>query len=155
MATQKILVPYNFMPYDQKALDFVVNNFLSQDGAEITLFKSYAPIPDYNMQASPVMAKLKSNLSIMTTQIKEMEDGLNDVRDGLIQSGFNEDRVKIVFRAKKKKDIAAEIIALSLEQHFQLIVINHKPGKVSHFFTGNVFNKIITTLKDVTVCVIT
>jgi len=155
MATQSILVPYNFMPYDQKVLDFVTRNFVRQEDVEITLFKSYTPLPDIESHKSPVMAKLKSNLSFMTTKIKEQEEGLQNVKQDLLKSGFSDNQVQVVFKPKKKKDVGSEIIALAMQHSFDVIVLNHKPGKIANFFTGNVFNKVITTLENVAVCVVT
>jgi len=155
MTIQKILVPYNFMPYDQKSLDFITRTFADRETVEVSLFYSYTPVPEIESQKSPVMERLKSNLSFMATKIKEQEDGLNSVREGLLKSGFDDGRVQVIFKPKKKKDVAAEIINLVMERGFNMIVLNHKPGKVSHFFTGNVFSKIVSTLQDITVCVIT
>ena len=41
MAGQKLLLPYNFSSYDQKALNFVVNAFANQEDIKITLFHAY------------------------------------------------------------------------------------------------------------------
>ncbi len=35
------------------------------------------------------------------------------------------------------------------------VVLNDKPGKITHFFTGSVFNTVVKELKDVVVCVVT
>jgi hypothetical protein len=70
-----------------------------------------------------------------------------------LQNGFSEQKVHYIFQPKKK-DIATEIIALVKNQNFNLIVVNHKPGKLSHFFTGNIYSKVINALKDTTVCVV-
>lgn len=43
MATQKILVTYNFTSYDQKALDFVIRTFVHLKDVEITLLNVYTP----------------------------------------------------------------------------------------------------------------
>jgi hypothetical protein len=32
--------------------------------------------------------------------------------------------------------------------------MNRKPGKVTRFFTGSVFNKVVSALKDKTVCIV-
>ena len=155
MTIQRILVPFNFMLYDRKALDFVIRTFSGRGDVEITLFNSYTPLPEIEMKQSPVMEKLRENLSFMTAKIKELEEGLKNAKQDLLQNGFSDHQVRLVLQPRKKKDIASEIIALAMKHNFNLIVVNHKPGKVSHFFTGPVFNKVITTLKDITVCVIT
>ena len=155
MTIQKILVPYNFMPYDQKSLDFITTTFSHREAVEVTLFYSYTPVPEIESQKSPVMERLKGSLSYMTTRIKEQEESLNRVKEVFSQGGFGENQVHVIFSPKKKKDVAAEIIHLVMERGFNTIILNHKPGKVSHFFTGNVFSKVVSALPGVTVCVIT
>jgi hypothetical protein len=155
MTVQKILVPCSLMPNDRKSLDFVIRNFGSRERVEVSLFFGYMPVPNIESQKSPVMERVKGNLSFMTTQIQEQEKGLESARQTLLKSGFGEDQVRIIFRPKKKKDVAGEIIHLVMESRFEVVVLNHKPGKVSNFFTGNVFSKVVSALQGVTVCVVT
>ena len=54
----------------------------------------------------------------------------------------------------RKKDIAGELVDLYGETHFELLVLSRKPGKVSRFFTGSVHQKVLATLKDTTICVV-
>jgi len=153
MPSQKILVPYNFTAYDRKALDFVIRVFAHLKDVEVTLFNTYTPAPEIDMRGSPILENLKSNIQFLFQKIKEQEDGLKAAKQNLLQNGFSEHQVHYIFQPRKK-DIAAEIIALAKNQHFNLIVVNHKPGKLSHFFTGNIFSKVINALKDTTVCVV-
>ena len=153
MPSQKILVPYNFTAYDRKALDFVIQVFAHLKDVEVTLFNTYTPAPEIDMRGSPIMEKLKSNLQFLSQKIKEQEDGLKAAKQNLLQNGFSEQKVHYIFKPKKK-DIATDIIALVKNQNFNLIVVNHKPGKLSHFFTGNIYSKVINALKDTTVCVV-
>ncbi len=153
MASQNILVPYNFTAYDQKALDFVIQVFAHLKDVEVTLFNTYTPAPEIDMRGSPIMENLKSNLQFLSQKIDEQEDGLKAAKQKLVQNGFSEHQVHYIFQPKKK-DIATDIIALVKNQNFNLIVVNRKPGKLSHFFTGNVYSKVINALKDTTVCVV-
>jgi hypothetical protein len=105
------------------------------------------------MRGSPIMENLKSNLQFLSQKIQEQEDGLKEAKQNLLQNGFSEQKVHYIFKPKKK-DIATDIIALVKNQNFNLIVVNHKPGKLSHFFTGNIYSKVINALKDTTVCVV-
>ncbi len=154
MASQKILVPYNFTDYDRKALDFVIQTFVYKKDAKITLFNTYTSVPEIDMNESPIMKNIKSNLHFLSTKIKEQENELKAARQNLLEKGFSENQVNYIF-IPRKKDIATEIISLATNHNFDLIVINHKPGKLSHFFTGHVFNKIVSALKDKTVCIVT
>lgn len=153
MPSQKILVPYNFTTYDRKSLDFVIQVFAHMKDVEVTLFNTYTPAPEIDMRGSPIMENLKSNLQFLSQKIAEQEDGLKSAKQNLLQNGFSENQVHYIFQPKNK-DIASDIIALVKNQNFNLIVVNHKPGKLSHFFTGNIYSKVINALKDTTVCVV-
>jgi hypothetical protein len=71
----------------------------------------------------------------------------------LVSKGFPENSVRVVFNPKKK-DIASHIIEMAVNEKYDVIVINRKSGRVSRFFTGSVFSKVITALKDRIVCIV-
>jgi hypothetical protein len=154
MAGRRILLPYNFTNGDQRALDFVSSNFAHLEDVEVTLFYAYTPVPEVKMNGNPVMDKLKENLSYLSQKIKEQEVGLSAARQNLLENGFSEDQIHYIFRPKKK-DVAGEIIDLATNNNHDLIVINRKPGKITRFFTGSVFSKVVSGLKDKTVCLVT
>jgi len=154
MANQKILVPYNFTVYDQKALDFIIHTFSHLSGVEVTLFNAYTPVPKIDAQKSTIMEKLHDNLNILSLKVKELEMDLKAACQKLLQNGFLEQQVHFLFKPRKK-DIAREIIDLAVKEKFNLIVLNSKPGKLSHYFTGNVYSKIVNKIEDTAVCVIT
>jgi len=154
MAGQKILVPYNFTSYDQKALDFIIRSFAHLKDVEVTLFNTYTPAPKIDVRGSPIMENIKNNVAFLSKKIMEQEEDLKAATKKLSENGFSEDRVQYIFNPRKK-DIATEIINLASEYGFNLVVVNHKPGKLSHFFTGNVFSKVVNALKNTIVCVVT
>jgi hypothetical protein len=153
MAEQKILLPYNFTILDQKAITFVSRTFVHLEEYEITLFNAYTPVPEIEAHSTSVMGKLKGNLTYLSQQIMQQEAELKIVKEKLVQSGFAPGRIQTLFRPRKK-DIATEIIEVATQDKFSVIVINHKPGKASRFLTGSVFSKVVSTLKDVTVCIV-
>ena len=153
MASQKILLPYNFTSNDQKALDFVIRSFAHQQDVELTLFNAYTSVPDIEVRGSPIMEMMRGNLSYLSQKIKEQEDELMVVRNKLLENGFSKDRIHTVFEPKKK-DIAGEIVDLALKGRFNVVVLNRKPGKIARFFTGSVFDKVVTSLKETTVCIV-
>jgi len=154
MASQKILLPYNFTSYDQKALDFVIRTFAQVKDVEITLFNSYTPVPEIEKSDSPVMDKLRGNLTYLSQRIHEQEEGLKVAKRNLLENGYSEDQIHYVFKPRKK-DISGEIIDLALNGQYDIVVINRKPGRVTRFFTGSVLNKVASALKNVTICVVT
>ena len=153
MAEKKILLPYNFTILDQKAINFVIRTFVHLEEFEVTLFNAYTPVPEIESHDSSVMGKIKGNLSFLSQQIMQQETELKAVKEKMVQSGFAQSRVQTIFKPRKK-DIASEIIEVATQGEFDIIVINHKRGKASRFFTGSVFSKVISALKDVTVCVV-
>ncbi len=154
MASQKVLLPYNFTNYDQKALDFVIRTFVHVKDIEVTLFNAYTPVPEIETSDSPIMDKLRGNLTYLSQRIREQEEGLRVAKQNLLENGFSENQVHYVFKPRNK-DIAGEIIDQALNGHHDILVINRKPGKVTRFFTGSVLNKVASALKDVTICLVT
>lgn len=154
MSTQKLLVPFNFTRYDQKALEFVIRQFANQSDIEVTLFSVYAKVPEIKSSGSPIMEKMKSNLIYLSQKNKELEEALIEAQSTLIRSGFSKNQVRYLF-APRQKDIAYEIINIVKKEKFNLVVINHKPGKATHLFTGNVFSKVVNALKNTVICIVT
>ena len=153
MATQKLLLPYNFTSFDQKALDFVISTFGNLEEIEVTVFNAYTPVPEIETGASSVTGKLKGSLSYLSQKISEQENELKTIRQKLIDNGFADGRVHTVFQPRKK-EVASEIVDIATKNNFGIIVISHKPGKATRFFTGSRYSKVISALKDVTVCVV-
>ena len=153
MATQKLLLPYHFTRLDQKSLNFVIDIFGKLDNIAVTVFNAYTPIPEIETDASSVTSKLKGSLSYLSQKIKENEALLDEVKDKLIEGGFPENRVDCIFRSRKK-DIASEIIELATSDKFDIIVLNRKRARVTRFFSGSISHKVVMTLKDVTVCIV-
>ena len=153
MAAQRILLPYNFSANDQKSLDFIIKTFGRQEEVDITIFHAFTPISEVESDDQSATAKLKRRLSYLTQELTEREIALQELRSQLISSGFDRGRVRYVFKSRKK-EIAAAIIDEVEENKYDIVVLNHKPGKVSRFFTGSVFIKVVTALKDTTICVV-
>ncbi len=153
MAIQKLLLPYNFTHLDQKALDFVINTFGKLKNIEVTLFNAYTAVPEIETASTSVTSKLKESLSYLSQQIMEQEGELKKIRQKLIENGFKEDLIHTVFQPRKK-EVASEIIDLATANNFDVIIISHKAGRATRFFSGSRYNKVISALKNVTVCVV-
>ena len=153
MAAQKILLPYNFTILDQKALAFANSTFGHLAEVEITLFHAYTPLPEIEAESTSVMGKLKGDLSYLSQKIMQRETDFKAVEEKLLQGGFAQSCIHTIFKPRKK-DIAAEIIELVTNDNFNVVIINHKSGKASRFFTGSVFSKVVSALKDTTVCIV-
>lgn len=153
MAIQKILLAYNFTSLDQKAIDFVTSAFAHIEGIEITVFHAYTAVPEIETEANLVTGKLKSSLSYLSQQIMQRENDLKSVTEKLALKGFAADCIQTVFKPRKK-DIAGEIISLYRDTKYDAIVLNRKATRVTRFFSGSVANKVLMSLKDTTVCIV-
>jgi hypothetical protein len=149
----KILLPYNFTPFDQKALDFVIETFGSHPNAQVTLFKTYTPPPDLGVNSAPVMGKMKGNVAYLSQKLNELKEELGTVAGRLTDAGMASDQVRTLFRPKRK-DVAVDIIDMAVEGRFNVVVLNHKSGSVTRFIKGKVYDKVVTALKGKTVCVV-
>ncbi len=154
MPSQKVLLPYNFTTYDQKALDFVVRTFGHMKDVQIILFHTYTSVPEVESDESPILDKLKGSLNYLSQRIQEKEIGLGVAKQNLLENGFLESQVRYIFK-RRYKDVAGEIIDFVSSGQADVIVINRKPGKVTRFFTGSVFNRVASALKNVTICLVT
>lgn len=154
MAGKKILFPYNFTSYDQKALDFVVSTYAQDAEAEVTLLNLYTPVPEIEADSATIMSSIKGNLNYLAQKIMEQEASLKQVQERLIEAGFARERVHRLFRPRKK-DTATEIITCALESHVNVVVLNSKPTRIKRLFTGGVFLKVVNALKNTTIAIIT
>ena len=153
MSPLKVLLPYNFSEHDNKALDFAIRTYAGHEDTYITLFNAHTPAPDIDMRSDPVMERMRSHLDYLSKQIFDQEDALKKVKEKLLQSGFSSDRVGYIFEPLKK-DIAGDIIDQVSKGDFDVVILNRKPAKITRFFTRSVFFKVVSTLKDVTVCIV-
>jgi len=153
MAIQKILIPYNFTQIDQKAIDFVIETFSHLRDIEVGVFNAYTAAPEIETDASLITGKLKSSLSYLSQKILEKGTELDSVKQKLILSGFTESRIETIFKPRKK-DIASEIIQLALDRKYDVIVLNRKHSRATRFFSGSVSHKIVMSLKNTAVCIV-
>jgi hypothetical protein len=154
MARDRILVPYNFSPQDAKAVDFVARYMVRGPDTEVTLFHAHAPLPEFDTGDKVVTGKLKENLSYLKQKIKEQESALGEAVERLVHSGFSRGQVKCVFRPRRK-DVACDIIEMTHKEGVQTLVLNRLPGRITRYFTQSVSGKVMSSLKNVTVCVVT
>ena len=153
MSIPKILLPYNFSSLDQKAVSFAVQMFKHMEGAEVTVFHAYTPLPGIEIRAGNITEKMKGSMRHLSQQLIEQENILNAVATNLSQSGFP-NRAGAMFKPRKK-DIANEIIETAREMQVEFIVLNRKHERITRFFSGSVSQKVITTLKNTNICIVT
>jgi hypothetical protein len=154
MAKKRVLLPYNFTPYDERALDFVINTFADEKDIQITLFHAYTPLPEVDADEIPEMRKMARGMSFLSQELSKKEDGLKSAKEFLTENGFSNDQVDYIFK-KKVKSIADEIIETATKDRHNILVFSRQSGKVTRFFARSVHNRVLSILKDVTVCIAT
>jgi hypothetical protein len=154
MSTQKLLLPYNFSAQDRRALAFTIDTFASRGDVEVTLFHAYPLLPAIDVQDTDVTERLRGSMSYLYSKISELESDFHAVTNELIQGGFKPERVRELFKPRKK-DVAAEIMELHGSGKFDCIVLSRRAGKIGRFFTGSVHLKLISALKKGTLCIVT
>jgi hypothetical protein len=154
MATLKVLLPYNFASHDRKALAFVAQTFGRQSDVEVHLFFAHSSTPEVGAAGSPVMDRMKSSVTYVSKMISDQELSLEKTRKDLVDKGFADHQVQTIFRPRTR-DLAGEILELLGEGAFDVVVLNRKPGKITRFFTGSVFDKLAASSTDAVICLVT
>ena len=152
MAQRKILVPFNFTALEKKSLQFIVDTYKKLGGVHITLFHAYDPLPDIDTSGNPEMRKMTQGMAFLSGEKKRKEEGLNNAKDFLVQNGFQFEQVDFIFR-EKKRVVADEIIDAVKEGNYNILVLSRQPGKVKRLFARSVHEKLLTSLKKVTICI--
>ncbi|RLF58071.1 MAG: hypothetical protein DRN37_05515 [Thermoplasmata archaeon] len=153
MDRQKALVPYNFTSYDKKALDFIMRTFAGQKNIQFTLFHVYTPLPEINTDSNAVLGRLRDTMRTLYQEIKDQELILKQAKQDLLEKGFSDDQVNYIFRPREK-EIEEEIIDATTEGHYDLVVLSHRHGKIVRLFGHSVSGKILSTVKDIAVCIV-
>lgn len=152
MAEFKILVPFNFTPYEEKTLDFLIGTYANREAVQVTVFHAYTPLPAVDMDASPEMRKIASGMAFLSEDIRRKEEALKSTKELLLKNGFMEDQIDYVFK-EREKPIEEEIIEAASKAHYRVVLLSHQPGKVTRFFSKSVHTKVLSALKDITICI--
>ncbi len=151
--SRKILLPYDFTSYNQKALDFVVETFGNQQDKHVTLFHAYAQLPEVDLKANPEMMKLRSPMISWSQELREKEAELHSIMRDLLQRGFQGEQLNCVFK-QRQKTASDAIIKMVKNEGYHIVVLTRTPGKLLRLLDRGVSSRVISSLKDVTVCVV-
>ena len=138
----KILIPYNFTPNDEKAIDFVGHRYSEREGVEVTLFHAYTPIPEMDIRDTPIMKKVIHNASVLMLQQDNQRKALETARHRLMNHGIAGHNVQTIFRPVRV-DVASDIIRLWQEGKFDVVVLNRNPGNIVNFFSRSISKRIV------------
>ncbi|MBW2094026.1 MAG: universal stress protein [Deltaproteobacteria bacterium] len=153
MDRQKALVPYNFTNHDKKVLDFIMRTFAGQKDIQFTFFHAYTPLPEIDTDSNAVLGRLRDTMRSLYQEIKDQELILKQVKQDLLAKGFLDDQVDYIFRSRGK-EVEDEIIDTAREGHYDLVILSHRHGKIVRLFGHSVSGKILTTMKDIAVCIV-
>ena len=153
MAWKNILVPFNFTNSDEKSLHYVISSFAGEKGVHVTLFHTHTPPPQIDGY-NPALFRVKSTMASLATEARIGEKELQKIIKDLIVSGFLEDQIDYVFKSREKS-VGEEIVEMALKGGFDTIVLSHQPGKATRAFTRNVHDKVISSLRNTTISIIT
>ena len=154
MAIQKILMPYNFTASDNKALDFIINTFGNSKDIKITLFNAYTPVPEIDMKESPELQKMSGGMAFLADELKKKEEGLISARRHLLENGFSDDQIDYIFK-KREKSVAKEVIDTIAKGTYEMLVLSRRAGKVNRLFERSIHNTVLSTVKNITICIAT
>lgn len=154
MTVQKILIPVNLGEMDRKALSFVVDTFAHRKDVQIALLHLYTPIPQIETPSDTVMGRLTSSMQYLSGLLREKEDTLKENRSYLLDRGFEDAQVDYIFRARARQ-VADEIIDIARKSDFDTIVLSCKSSRITRLFLQSVHQKVIASLSDATVCIVT
>jgi hypothetical protein len=93
-------------------------------------------------------------MDTLWTELGEKEAELKKIKEDLLDNGFRDDQVDYVFKARTK-DIGGEIVDMVLKESYDTIVLSHKPRKFTRKFTRKVHDKLLESLQDTTITIIT
>ena len=154
MAGKRILVPFNFTDYDERALHYVIRTFAGKKAVHITLLHVYAPLPELDGYSNPVFGRLKNTMASMWKEVREKEQDLKRVKEDLLENGFHEDQIAYVFKPGAKS-IGREIVEMARSGEYDAVVITQKPGKATRAFTRKAHDALLSELKDTEIVIIT
>ncbi len=153
MDEKRILLPYNFSKNDKKALEFVIQHYAGDPNVSVTVLHIYPPVPEIVVNRDSVMNRMSDSVHYLRSYSAEQEYKVKKVKEFLEQGGFGANTVNYLY-VPKKRDIAQEIGMLVRQEGYNIVVLTHTGG-VTGFFKASVFNKVVTSIKDICVMILT
>ena len=155
--SQKILVALDDSMNAMRTIAFITQTFSPSEN-DITLFSvlpDTAALCDMNSpELTPYFLSQHSNFCQLEERKKQLvNEALKQAKDVLVNAGFDKDRVRLKVQVKKR-GIARDIIE---EAHFgySIIVMGRRGlSGVKEFILGSVSQKVIHSVKDISVLIV-
>jgi len=154
MVRKQVLVPFNFTPYDERSLHYVMRMFAGQERVFVMLYHVYTPLPELDGYSSPSLGRLKSTIASMWQEVREKETDLKRVKEDLVENGFNEGQIGYQLHPGKKS-IGAEVVEAARKGGYDMIVISQKPKKASRAFRKKIHDILLSELVNTEIVIIT
>ena len=99
------------------------------------------------------MDRMSSSMHYLKTRSVEQENKVMAVKQRLLDSGFRDNQVSSLY-LPKTGDVFQEIRKLVRDKGYNTIVLN-RTGGVKTFFKASVFSKVVTSIKGISVIMLT
>jgi nucleotide-binding universal stress UspA family protein len=153
---KKILVALDDSENAMRAVEFVADSFTQNH--EITLF---SVVPDTAAICKLDSPELTPHFKTNQTAFCAMEDEKRDLiqasvdkaKEALVQSGFHEENISIKLETTKN-GISRDIITEAKSGYDTVVMGRRGMSGIKEFFMGSVSQKVLHSLKDMTVLLV-
>ncbi|MBW1782355.1 MAG: universal stress protein [Deltaproteobacteria bacterium] len=154
MVGKRVLVPFNFTDYDERALHYVIRTFAGEERVFIMLFHVYTPLPELDGYSSPSLGRLKSTMASMWQEVREKDKDLKRIKEDLVENGFQDNQIG--YQSKPgTKSIGAEIVEAARKGGYHIVVMSQKPKRASRAFRRKVHDTLLSELVNTEIVIIT
>lgn len=154
---QKILVALDDSVNAMRTVEFIAKTFSPSDN-EITLFSvipDTAALCDMNSpELTPYFLTQHSSFSQLEMQKKQLiETALKQAKNVLVQSGFDPDRIYLKIQTRMR-GIARDIIEEAHTGYDAVVLGRRGLSGVQEFILGSVSQKVIHSIRDMSVLIV-
>ncbi len=154
--SQKILIALDDSDNAMRAVDYVARAFTRDN--DVTLFSvlmDTAAICDMNSpELIPYFTSQQTSFCTLEDKKKELiSRALDNAKKRLVDAGFDEKRIT-VRSEMKKRGVARDIIDEAHKGYDTLIIGRRGISGLKEFFLGSISQKIINTVKDLSIILV-
>jgi nucleotide-binding universal stress UspA family protein len=154
---QKILVALDDSRNAMRIIEFIIKTFSPSEN-DITLFSvlpDTAALCDMNSpELTPYFLSQHSNFCQLEERKKQLvNEALKQAKDFLVKAGFDKDRIRLKVQVKKR-GIARDIIEEAHSGYFIVVMGRRGLSGIKEFMLGSVSQKVIHSVKDISVLIV-
>lgn len=130
----------------EAVIDYVSGLPLKGDQTEVTLFHVFR---------EPSRSEQLMDEDFIEKERPRAESFLNEARDKLVESGYPEDRIRILLASEAYETVTEGIIDQCAENAYDLVVIGRKrKSKAEEFVMGDVGVKLVRAMREKAILVV-